>query len=83
MKPVDALALYYDFRDMTPQGRRGDEIIRRLADRLANMDLLDQAASLLQHQVDRRLTGAARSQVAARLAVVHLMNPSQPRPCRR
>ncbi|QCI62991.1 tetratricopeptide repeat protein [Phreatobacter stygius] len=74
MKPVDALALYYDFRDMTPQGRRGDEIIRRLADRLANMDLLDQAASLLQHQVDRRLTGAARSQVAARLAVVHLMN---------
>ncbi|MDP3547310.1 MAG: tetratricopeptide repeat protein, partial [Phreatobacter sp.] len=33
MKPVDALALYYDFRDMTPQGRRGDEIIRRLADR--------------------------------------------------
>lgn len=74
MQPVDALALYYDFRDMTPQGRRGDEIIRRLADRLANMDLLDQAAALLQHQVDKRLTGAARSQVAARLAVVHLMN---------
>jgi len=74
MKPVDALALYYDFRDMTPQGRRGDEIIRRLADRLASMDLLDQAAALLQHQIDRRLTGAARSQVAARLALIHLMN---------
>ncbi len=60
MKAVDALALYYDFRDMTPQGpARGDEIIRRLADRLAGMDLLDQAASLLQHQIDRRLTGAA------------------------
>lgn len=74
MKPVDALALYYDFRDMTPQGRRGDEIIRRLADRLAGMDLLDQAAALLQHQIDRRLTGAARSQVAARLALIHLSN---------
>jgi tetratricopeptide (TPR) repeat protein len=74
MKPVDALALYYDFRDMTPQGRRGDEIIRRLAERLASMDLLDQAASLLQHQIDRRLSGAARSQVAARLALVHIMN---------
>jgi tetratricopeptide (TPR) repeat protein len=74
MKPVDALALYYDFRDMTPQGRRGDEIIRRLAERLTAMDLLDQAASLLQHQIDRRLSGAARSQVAARLALVHLMN---------
>jgi tetratricopeptide (TPR) repeat protein len=74
MKPVDALALYYDFRDMTPQGRRGDEIIRRLADRLAGMDLLDQAAALLQHQIDRRLQGAARSQVAARLALIHLSN---------
>ncbi|QCK88067.1 hypothetical protein E8L99_21060 [Phreatobacter aquaticus] len=74
MKPIDALALYYDFREMTPQGRRGDEIIRRLADRLAGMDLLDQAASLLQHQVDRRLTGAARAQVATKLALFHLMN---------
>lgn len=74
MRPIDALSLYYDFRGMTPQGRRGDEIIRRLADRLAGMELLDQAASLLQHQIDNRLQGAARSQVAARLALLHLMN---------
>ncbi|MEI8143859.1 MAG: hypothetical protein WCH83_00215 [Alphaproteobacteria bacterium] len=74
MSPVDALALYYDFRELTPPGRRGDEMIRRLADRLVAVDLLDQAASLLQHQVERRLTGAARAQVAARLAVIQLMN---------
>jgi len=36
--------------------------------------LLDQAAELLQHQVDHRLQGAARAQVATRLAVVYLMN---------
>lgn len=74
MRPIEALSLYYDFRGMTPQGRRGDEIIRRLADRLAGMELLDQAASLLQHQIEHRLQGAARSQVAARLALLHLMN---------
>ncbi|WP_439576101.1 tetratricopeptide repeat protein [Phreatobacter sp.] len=74
MRPIEALSLYYDFRGMTPQGRRGDEIIRRLADRLASMELLDQAASLLQHQIDHRLQGAARTQVAARLALLHLMN---------
>jgi len=71
---VDALALFYDFRELTPIGRRGDEMIRRLADRLVSVDLLDQAADLLQYQVDQRLQGAARAQVAARLAVIYLMN---------
>ena len=70
---VDALALFYDFRELTPIGRRGDEMIRRLADRLASVDLLDQAADLLQYQVDHRLQGAARAQVATRLAVIYLM----------
>src|SRR5262249_13719231 len=68
------LGLFYDFRELTPIGRRGDEMIRRLSDRLVSVDLLDQAADLLQHQVDHRLQGAARAQVAARLAVVYLMN---------
>ena len=67
---IEALALFYDFRDLTPIGRRGDEMIRRLADRLVAVDLLDQAAELLQYQVDHRLQGAARAQVATRLAVV-------------
>jgi hypothetical protein len=74
MKPVDALALFYENRELTPIGRRGDEMIRRLADRLASIDLLDQAAELLQYQVDKRLEGAARAQVAARLAMVYLTN---------
>jgi tetratricopeptide (TPR) repeat protein len=74
MPPVEALGLFYDYRELTPIGRRGDEMIRRLADRLASVDLLDQAAELLQHQVDNRLQGAARAQVATRLAVIYLMN---------
>jgi tetratricopeptide (TPR) repeat protein len=74
LPPVEALGLFYDFRDLTPIGRRGDEMIRRLADRLVAVDLLDQAAELLQHQVDHRLQGAARAQVATRLAVIYLMN---------
>jgi tetratricopeptide (TPR) repeat protein len=74
LSAIDALALFYDFRDLTPIGRRGDEIIRRLADRLVAVDLLDQAAELLQYQVDHRLQGAARAQVAIRLAVIYLMN---------
>lgn len=74
LPPIEALALYYDFSRLTPIGRRGDELIRRLADRLVSVDLLDQAAELLDHQVNYRLTGVAKAQVAAKLAVVHLMN---------
>jgi tetratricopeptide (TPR) repeat protein len=74
MPPIDALALFYDFRELTPIGARGDEMIRRLADRLVAVDLLDQAAALLQYQVDHRLQGAARAQVATRLAVIYLMD---------
>ena len=28
---VEALALFYDFRELTPIGRRGDEMVRRLS----------------------------------------------------
>jgi hypothetical protein len=71
---IDSLAIYYDFSKLTPIGRRGDELIRRLADRLVSVDLLDQAAELLDHQVEFRLAGAAKAQVASKLAWIHLMN---------
>ncbi len=74
LAPVEALAMFYEFRDLTPIGRRGDEMIRRLADRLVGVDLLDQASELLQYQIDHRLEGSARAQVASRLAMVYLMN---------
>ena len=74
LPPIDALAMFYEFRELTPIGRRGDEMIRRLADRLVAVDLLDQAAELLQYQVDKRLEGSARAQVAAKLAMVYLAN---------
>ncbi|TXN57560.1 tetratricopeptide repeat protein [Methylobacterium sp. WL2] len=71
---IEAVALYFDFRELAPIGRRGDEVVRRLADRLVGLDLLDSAADLLQYQIDNRLTGPARSAVAARLATIRLMD---------
>lgn len=71
---VEALALYFDFKEFAPIGRRGDEIVRRLSDRLVEFDLLEPAGDLLQHQVDHRLTGPAQSEVAARLATIRLMD---------
>lgn len=74
MPPIQALGLYYDFKELTPIGALGDEMVRKLADRLIAVDLLEQAAELLQHQVDKRLDGVARAQIAAKLAAVYLMD---------
>ncbi len=74
MKPLQALALYYEFRDLTPIGKDGDKMIQNLADRLAMVDLLDRSAALLAHQVKYRLEKEERSRVGARLALLFLFN---------
>ncbi|MCF8490679.1 MAG: tetratricopeptide repeat protein [Rhodospirillum sp.] len=76
LSPITAIALYDEFRELTPAGDKGDEMIRKLADRLAKVDLLEQAAALLDRQVETRLTdvGAERARVGARLALVRLLN---------
>ncbi|MGH1351948.1 MAG: hypothetical protein ACRBBN_14245 [Methyloligellaceae bacterium] len=74
MSPIKALGLFYDYKELTPIGRLGDELIRRLAGRLIQVELLDQASELFDYQIKNRLNGIARAQVAARLAMVHLMN---------
>ena len=70
LPPVQALALYYDFRELTPVGNDGDEMVRRLADRLVSVDLLQQAAELLDYQVQFRLRGEEKAAVASRLAAI-------------
>ena len=74
MEPVRALAMYYDFRELTPVGKDGDEMIRKLADRLVGVDLLGRAAQLLEHQVKFRLKRQEKAKVGVKLAAIHLMD---------
>ena len=74
MSPIQALGLFYDFIDLTPIGPDGDEMIRRMADRLVAVDLLGPAETLLNYQVTKRLDGMARAQVAMRLAMIDLLD---------
>ena len=74
LSPLEALALFDDNKELTPLGPDGDEIIRRMSDRLVAVDLLGPASDLLAYQVEKRLEGVAKAQVATRLAAVQLMN---------
>ena len=73
LAPITAIALYDEFKELTPPGERGDEMIRRLADRLVDVDLLDRAAALLQGQVEFRLEGVEKARVGSQLALVHIL----------
>jgi hypothetical protein len=74
LQPIQALALFYDFKELTPIGADGDLIVRKLARRLVDVDLLSQAAELLKYQADNRLDGVPRAEVATDLAVIDIMN---------
>ncbi len=74
LEPLEALALFYDFRDLTPIGAEGDLMVRGLVDRLVAFDLLPQAAELLDHQTKTRFEGIAKAQVATDLAAIYLLD---------
>jgi hypothetical protein len=74
LPPVRALALYEEFKELTPIGPAGDRMIARLVERLVEVELLDRAAAVLGYQIARRLSGAERARAGARQAAIHLLD---------
>lgn len=74
LEPVVALGLYNEFRELTPTDSSGDKMIRRLSERLIKVDLLEEAALLLDHQVKFRLKGEQKARSGTRLAEILLLD---------
>ncbi|MDP6573088.1 MAG: tetratricopeptide repeat protein [Rhodospirillales bacterium] len=74
LPPMTAIALYDEFKELTPAGQKGDEMIRKIADRLVSVDLLERAAKLLEAQVKFRLKGVEKTRVGTQLALVYLLD---------
>ncbi|MBI3504773.1 MAG: hypothetical protein HY059_08015 [Proteobacteria bacterium] len=74
LSPVAAIGLFEDYRDLVPGGTEGDEMVRKLVERMVTVDLLDRAAGLLDHQMRNRLQGQPRAEVGARLAAIRLLD---------
>lgn len=74
MKPLQALALYNEFQELTPLGDDGKKMVQNLVDRLVEVDLLDQATARLETQLQYRLQGEEKSVIGARLAYLHILN---------
>jgi hypothetical protein len=74
LSPLDSLTLYQQYRDLMPTGKDGDAIMRNLAERLIAVDLLDQAAVLLDDLARNRLQGEDKDRAALRLAGIRLLD---------
>jgi tetratricopeptide (TPR) repeat protein len=72
--PMRSLALFEEFKELTPTGKKGDKLIQKLADRLAAVDLLEKAAKLLEQQIEFRLTGVEKVRVGAQLAALYILD---------
>ncbi len=74
LSPLMAVALYDEFRELTPSGPDGDKMVTALADRLVKVDLLDGAGRILENQVEKRLTGLDKAKAGTRLAAIRLLD---------
>lgn len=72
LTPLEALTMFDEFRELTPTDQLGDDVISALSIRLVQIDLLDQAGNLLEHQARFRLGGGDQLRAATRLAGIRL-----------
>jgi predicted negative regulator of RcsB-dependent stress response len=70
MPPLRAFALFEQYREFLPGGARSDTAAGKLADRLADVDLLAQAASVLEAQLKNN--SGDKPALTTRLASVRL-----------
>jgi hypothetical protein len=68
------VSLFNEFRELTPIGPVGDQIVISVARRLLNLDLLDSAEALLKYQVDYRLRSEEKVSIANNLAFIYIIN---------
>lgn len=72
--PLEILGLYYDFRELTPPGERGDQLIAKIGEKLRGLGLFKRATELLKHQLDYRTKAPAeKARLGTQLAELYLL----------
>ena len=74
LSPIKALSIFREFRELTPAGEFGDQMVQNLAQRMVAVDLLDSAAELLSQQIEFRLKGVDKARAGMQLALIILLN---------
>jgi len=79
LDPLTQLALYYEFRELTPPGPQGDAMMKRIVRKLADTSLYPRAIELLERLITFRLQSAVdKAEAGHTLAELHYANRSYP-----
>ena len=71
---LELMFLYTEYRDLVPEDDVGDRIVENLANLMVRLDMLDQAADMLDSRMRYRFEHVDRSKVGAKLAEVYLLD---------
>lgn len=75
LDPLALLGLYYDYRELTPPGKKGDRLIAQIADRLRDIGLFDRAIEVLERQLKYRVKDpVVKAQMGRNLAKIYYLN---------
>ncbi len=72
LPPLEFVAMVQENADLLPDGAAGQGLAERVADRLAALDLPDQAAAALARLMQQAPPGAARAALGGRLAALQM-----------
>lgn len=74
LSPVTAVAIHDEFKELSPTGAEGDQVLLNLVDRLVAVDLLGRAEKTLDDLIKHRLNGVEKARAGTRLAKIYLMD---------
>lgn len=72
--PFEAIGIYEQFSELIPQGDKGLQVQRNLAEYMARSNLLDKAVTLFSDLFDNHFTGFEAARVGTRIAVLKLLD---------
>lgn len=69
-----AAGIFWDFRDIAPNGAAGDAMLGRLATSLQNAGLYERAAELLRYQMTARAQDIEKGPLSIRIATLNILS---------
>jgi len=72
--PMVAVAVYDEFKELTPIGEKGNMLIDRLADKLMSISMMSRATNVLKDKMDRLGAGQHAIKTGLRIAAIELLD---------
>lgn len=74
MEPLEALKIYFKYRELMPVGEVGDRIARKIAQFFISVDMVEDAIDIVLHQIKYRSTGEEKAKLVLWLSNIYRKN---------